>query len=165
MSTVKLLESAESASLTLPFEIENDKLIVYSDPSTNEKFVNHTRLISSRDGSELNAHLSLSLVSVEAFTPTDLERIRSNQNDDISCFIVSLMKGGIHEDDILKSIFRTRSKKLGKLGLLFLNCQRLPNFKLVEPTNFVLICPQDALKFAFNVNYYLYSYGLLEVFI
>ena len=58
MSTVKQSENAESDSLALPFEIEKDKIIVYSDPSTDEEFVNHTKLCCSRVYDDFYSRLS-----------------------------------------------------------------------------------------------------------
>lgn len=159
------------SQIVLPFEFPSDKEIIYADPSEDPEFLINTSLLMAVDSKTFVEMVSSYWSSVEAFTDSDIAlfmkaaNAEENETSDLRRFIFHLAENGVSSDLIKRHIFKVKEKNLST-GVLFFDCVRLPDHTDSHKTCKLSYCSSAALKFpVINVDYFLYSFNLKEVFI
>jgi hypothetical protein len=154
--------------LKFPVELAEHREIVYADPSLHPDFLMDTTYIKAYDRDVFIATVTKFWLSVEMFSDDEISRLaetnEDNSENDIAKFLRCLIQKGISSDTLKRKVFKVVIKKDSSTGLMFYDCDRLPENATTSEYLNICYCSSTALSLPiFNQDYVLFALGIGSV--
>ena len=154
--------------LKFPVEFAEHREIVYADPSLHPDLLMDTTFIRASDMNVFVSTVSKFWLSIESFSDDEMSKLAVKSEDDsdndIAKFLKCLILKGISSDVLKSKVFKVVVKKDSSTGLLFYDCDRLPDVATTRDSLNLCYCSASALTLPiFNQDYILFSLGIGSV--